>query len=395
MDEENSEYKNMNNQATVASLPLILAAVSSIIIFFFGKLFLNSRKRKNEISLRGSLMESYVAKREVTAAKAKIRGQLTRKAVESLGNQVVSGQYSQRLKKMLVNSGDWENKNYSTLVRRKSFLAIGGFSIVFFLLIINNIETAPLVIAGCLTFYYLPNIPYYFRKALRPSYVAKLEKLLDKAGSNNEGNYIILVKQKLIFAAAGFAISYLYLLVSSKSISSFFYTVIAVVLGFFLPDLLLQNKVLKRKQEIADALPDSLDMLQMCVGAGLAFPAALARVAETQTGPIAEEFTRVTTEVQFGKSRSEALAGMAERTQEKSVEKFVNAMLQVSTFGIPILNVITEQAKDMRNMRREKARERAQKVPVKVLGPIMIFFLPSVLIIIIGPAIVNIFTGLG
>ena len=81
---------------------------------------------------------------------------------------------------------------------------------------------------------------------------------------------------------------------------------------------------------------------------------------------------------------------MAERTQEEHIQKFVGAMMQVDRFGIPVGNVLIEQSKEMRSARRERARERGQKVPVKILAPIMLCFLPSVLVIILGPAIISI-----
>ena len=104
---------------------------------------------------------------------------------------------------------------------------------------------------------------------------------------------------------------------------------------------------------------------------------------------MAEEFARVTAEVQLGQSRSDALSSMAERTQEKHIQKFVNAMMQVDRFGIPVGNVLIEQAKEMRAARRARARERGQKVPVKILGPIMLCFLPTVLLIILGPVVIS------
>ena len=208
------------------------------------------------------------------------------------------------------------------------------------------------------------------------------------------GSLKIPIRRKLVFATNGFIIGYLYLVAKAGSPGSIINAILSVCIGFFLPDILLQNRVLKRKEVIANSLPDAIDMLQMCVSAGLAFPAALSKVAETQSGPVAEEFSRVTTEVQLGRSRSEALSGMAERTQEKNVQRFVSAMQQVSTFGIPILNVLMEQAQEMRSTRRESARERGQKVPIKILAPIMLCFLPTVIIIVLGPAVITLITGL-
>jgi tight adherence protein C len=225
-------------------------------------------------------------------------------------------------------------------------------------------------------------------KIVTGKYQGKLQGWLSNSGDWENQKYSALIREKSIYALIGLAVGSLMLLINGRG--SLPLAVLLVILGFFLPDILLKNRIIKRKQLLADSLPDAIDMLQMCVSAGLAFPAALARVAEMQNGPVAEEFARVTAEVQLGESRVDALRAMAERTQEPHIAKFVSSMSQVDAFGIPISNVLLEQSKQMRLIRRERAREKGQKVPIKLLGPIMLCFLPCVIIIILGPAVISI-----
>ena len=219
-------------------------------------------------------------------------------------------------------------------------------------------------------------------------YQGTLQSWLSNSGDWENQKYSALIREKSLYALIGLAVGSLLLLINGKG--SLPLALLLAILGFFLPDILLKNRIIKRKQLLADSLPDAIDMLQMCVSAGLAFPAALSRVAEMQNGPVAEEFARVTAEVQLGESRVDALRAMAERTQEPHISKFVSSMSQVDAFGIPISNVLLEQSKQMRLIRRERAREKGQKVPIKLLGPIMLCFLPCVIIIILGPAVISI-----
>jgi tight adherence protein C len=161
-------------------------------------------------------------------------------------------------------------------------------------------------------------------------------------------------------------------------------------IGFFLPDLLLYNSGLKRQQRIPVILPDAIDMLTICVEAGLGFDAALAQVARNTKGPLAAEFARALQEMQIGKSRSEALRGMADRTTVPELRAFVSALVQSGELGIPVSHVLREQAKEMRVRRRQRAEELAQKVPVKITFPLITCLFPALLVIIIGPGIIEI-----
>jgi tight adherence protein C len=162
-------------------------------------------------------------------------------------------------------------------------------------------------------------------------------------------------------------------------------TAVAAAAGFFLPDVLLYNAGVKRQDKIQKALPDALDMLTVCVEAVLGFDAALAQVARNTAGPLAAEFSRVLQEIQIGKSRTQALRAMTNRTTVPELRAFVSALVQASELGIAIADVLREQAKEMRVRRRQRAEEKAQKVPVKILFPLVFCLFPSMFIVIIGP----------
>jgi tight adherence protein C len=160
--------------------------------------------------------------------------------------------------------------------------------------------------------------------------------------------------------------------------------------GFFLPDLLLYNSGLKRQQRLAVTLPEGLDLLTICVEAGLGFDAALVQVARNLNGPLANEFARVLQEMQIGKSRAEAMRALAERTNVPELRAFVSALTQSAELGIPVANVLREQAKEMRVRRRQRAEAQAQKVPVKITFPLIGCLLPALFVVVLGAGIITI-----
>lgn len=160
--------------------------------------------------------------------------------------------------------------------------------------------------------------------------------------------------------------------------------------GFFLPDLLLMNVGQKRQEELQRGLADALDMLTVCVEAGQGFDAALLQVARSTTGPVSGEFARVLSEIQIGKSRGAAFSSLAARTTVAEAKTFVSALVQADRLGLPIGNVLREQSNQMRLVRRQRAEEKAQKVPVKILFPMLLFIFPALFIVIIGPGAIRI-----
>ncbi len=163
--------------------------------------------------------------------------------------------------------------------------------------------------------------------------------------------------------------------------------------GFFLPDILVYNLAIKRQQKLARAMPDSLDLLTISVEAGLGFDAALSQVARNTEGPLAGELFRVLQEMQIGKSRADAFRALAARTTVPELRAFVSSLLQADQFGIPVANVLREQSKELRVKRRQVAEEKAQKVPVKIMVPLILFIFPVIFIIILGPAVAGWFSA--
>jgi tight adherence protein C len=131
-------------------------------------------------------------------------------------------------------------------------------------------------------------------------------------------------------------------------------------------------------------------MLTVCVEAGLGFDAAISKVALNTQGPLAAEFARALQEMQIGKSRTEALRAMGARTTVPELRAFTSALVQASELGIATAAVLREQAKEMRTRRRQRAEEKAQKVPVKILFPLVACLFPSLFVIILGPGIITI-----
>lgn len=164
--------------------------------------------------------------------------------------------------------------------------------------------------------------------------------------------------------------------------------------GYFLPNILLHNASLKRQEKIRAKLPDALDMLTVCVEAGLGFEAALSQVARNTTGPLAAEFARALQEMQIGMARSQALRAMNGRTTVPELRMFVSALIQAAELGIPVAQVLREQARELRLRRRQRAEEMAQKVPVKILLPLVCCLFPVLFVIVIGPGAIMIASSL-
>jgi len=229
-------------------------------------------------------------------------------------------------------------------------------------------------------------------RRLSPSGIAAvLQRRLDVAGNPASWTPDRILAAKGLGLLALCVVGAAYGLAISHSIGLAFIGLLAGgVAGFYLPDLLLYNAGLRRQKQIQRALPDSLDMLTVCMEAGLGFDAALAQVAQNTTGPLAGEFTRALQEIQIGQARSDALRAMLSRTTVPELRVFVAALVQAGELGIPIAKVLREQAGEMRIRRRQRAEEQAQKVPVKIMFPLITCLFPALMVVVIGPGILQI-----
>ncbi|HET6213923.1 MAG TPA: type II secretion system F family protein [Micromonosporaceae bacterium] len=219
--------------------------------------------------------------------------------------------------------------------------------------------------------------------------VARLERHLDLAGKPRDWPMSRVMQAKgtatVVVAALGAAIGALY----GGPGMSLLGALGGAVAGFFVPDLLVYNLGIRRQQEIRRTLPDILDVLTICVEAGLGFDAALAQVAQNGRGPMAGETSRLLQEMRIGMSRTDAMRTLAQRTTIQELRTFASAIVQASELGIPIANVLREQAKEMRLRRRQRAEEQAQKVPIKILFPMLFCMFPSLFVVVIGPGVIN------
>jgi tight adherence protein C len=160
----------------------------------------------------------------------------------------------------------------------------------------------------------------------------------------------------------------------------------ASILGFYLPDLLLKAKIDRRQDDIRKAMPDALDLLTICVEAGLGFEAAMAKVYEKWDNELARAFGRVIREIQLGKVRKEAMRDMADRLGINEMTSFVAAVIQSEELGVSMAQVLRIQADQMRIRRRQIAEEKAHSAPIKMLLPMGIFIFPSICIVLMTPA---------
>lgn len=167
----------------------------------------------------------------------------------------------------------------------------------------------------------------------------------------------------------------------------FLATLVAGGLGFYvLPTLWLSSKIGGRQTEIVKALPDALDLLTICVEAGLGFDAAMQKVAEKWDNELSLAFNRVIQEIQMGKLRREALRDMADRMEVSDVSSFVAAIIQADQLGVSIAKVLRIQSEQMRIRRRQRAEEKAHQAPVKMLFPMAFLIFPALFIVLLGPA---------
>jgi len=158
------------------------------------------------------------------------------------------------------------------------------------------------------------------------------------------------------------------------------------VLGFFLPQLYISSNISRRQKEVRKQMPDALDLLTICVEAGLGFDAAMAKVSEKWTSELSMAFGRVIQEIQLGKIRREALRDMADRLGLAEMTSFVAAVIQSEMLGVSMAKVLRIQSDQMRVKRRQHAEEEAHKAPLKMLIPMALLIFPSLMIVLLTPA---------
>ena len=198
----------------------------------------------------------------------------------------------------------------------------------------------------------------------------------------------------LAVVLGGFLVAVVLISPPSKSSDNFMYIGGATFAGFFLPHLMLTSRITRRQKEIRKAMPDALDLLTICVEAGLGFDAALSKVSEKWENELSIAFARTIREVQLGKVRREALKDMSDRLGIPEMTSFVAAIIQTEQLGVSLAKVLRIQADQMRMKRRQFAEEEAHKAPIKMIIPMALLIFPSILIIILTPAVIQIMGSL-
>lgn len=219
----------------------------------------------------------------------------------------------------------------------------------------------------------------------------RLARSLDRAGNPAPWTVDRIMGVKGLSLLLGAALGLLY---AGLDLGGLVLAVVLGAVGFLMPDLLLYNAALRRQEQTAKDLADTLDVLTVCVEAGQGFDSALLRVAKGGEGPMAAEFARVLSEMQLGKSRGQAFSDLGDRVSLPEVKNFVSSIVQADRLGIPIAKVLREQTSAMRVTRRQKGEEKAQKVTVKILFPLLFCIFPALFVVIIGPGAIRMIENL-
>jgi len=222
----------------------------------------------------------------------------------------------------------------------------------------------------------------------------KMENNLKLAGINigiNEYNATRLIFSGILFLIAIF-FTVLFSFDFSVSLLILLVTLLGSVIG---PNVFLKIRISGRKEEIRNELPDVMDLLCVSMEAGLGFDSALIKIGERLYGVLVDELNIVHSEISLGKPRRDALRSLSERNPVDELTTFVASIIQAEKLGIPIKNALVIQAQELRIKRRQRAEEKAMKAPVKMLIPLVIFVLPVLFIVLLGPSILQVVDQFG
>ncbi|MFK0039132.1 type II secretion system F family protein [Paenarthrobacter sp. NPDC090517] len=232
------------------------------------------------------------------------------------------------------------------------------------------------------------------RKLTPGSYEAKLDHWLALAGRPISMPLTKLVALKPALALAG-ALGGVFLFLLRPGPGMVGLGLFLTVFLYFIPDLLIYNTGIKRQEAIKLEFPNTLDQMLISVEAGLGFESAMERAALQGSGPLPQELMRTLQDIQVGRPRQESYEALAERCAVPDIRSFVLAVIQADKYGIGIANVLRAQAKQARVKRKQSAEERAMKLPVKVLFPLLFCIFPVLFIVLLGPAVIKIMQAFG
>lgn len=221
-------------------------------------------------------------------------------------------------------------------------------------------------------------------------YTAWLEKQLVFAGRPAGWSTSSIITWKLVLACTGVIFGALFVFTSGIEPYKVILALLATVLLFFLPDVMINSRAHDRQEAITRALPDTLDQMTIAVEAGLGFDASMAKAARAGDGPLQMELVRVLQDMSIGRTRHDAFRELERRTSAVDLRRFTRAIIQADAYGVAIGEVLRIQAAEMRLKRRQRAEEQAQKIAVKILFPLIFCLLPVMFIVILTPAVLGI-----
>lgn len=223
------------------------------------------------------------------------------------------------------------------------------------------------------------------------SFRAQAEELVDQTNNFNgmglSGFMLFLGASTVFFLLLG-----LWLVYSRNLplVKGFLIFVAFIVAGMYVPFFVLRQMVEERREAIRQSMPDVLDLLCVSVQAGLGFDGAMGKVTAKMKGPLIEEFERLLQELRMGITRRNALSRLAKRCGIEEMKLFTAALIQAEKLGVGTAQVLEIQSENMREMRRQRAKEKAAKLPVNIIFPTTVFIFPALFIVVLGPAIVTI-----
>ena len=221
------------------------------------------------------------------------------------------------------------------------------------------------------------------------------EKLLAAGGLGGMGANEFLLLTSFLSLAFPLIIAMIAMVAGAPIHQVIGFSLYALAAGTYLPFLILNRKIKSRRPTMVRDLPDVLDLLTVSVEAGLGFDGALHKLSEKMKGALVEEFTRLLNEIRVGVPRRNALLAMTNRCNLEDVSVFTTSLIQADQLGVGIGNVLRVQSAAMREKRRQRAQEAAMKAPVKMLLPLVLFIFPTIFVILLGPAMINLLSTFG
>jgi tight adherence protein C len=219
--------------------------------------------------------------------------------------------------------------------------------------------------------------------------IESIRNKLEKAGQSDTDPAAFFAQRIFLTVLMGGGAFFLFFFVTDwPPLRGIIATIAATAIGFYLPEMQLSSQISRRQQQVVRDLPDALDLLTICVEAGLGFDTAMGKVYEKWDNEISNAFGRILQEIQLGKLRREAMRDMADRLDVPDFSTFAAAIIQADQLGVSIGKILRVQSDQMRVKRRQRAQEKAQQAPVKMMIPMVFLIFPSIWIILMGPAVI-------